>query len=422
MLRLMGDLLKLIWCIVIGLFRSRAVREAEILTLRHQLDVLQRKAPKRVVFSTFDRFVFASLYRIAPDILNALVSVKPETVIRWHRAGFRLLWRWKSRSRVGRPKVPLEIRQLIRNMSLANPLWGAPRIYGELLKLGINVGQTSVAKYMARHRRPPLQGWKTFLRNHAEGIAAMDLFVVPTIQFRMLYGLVILNHGRRQILWLGVTAHPTAEWIARQLTEACGWDGTPEYIVRGRGPVYIEARGHAKSRDICSVSLGLAVAWREYPVMSLQAASVEEDRWPPVEVLIWIATRSRRFMDALKGLPLSSVEDRLWRLQRESHSPHPLSLSGALLALREEANADTFGGSIRHSHAKATARSACATYMTSLAWIFRFGRRMCFAPGPVGPRLWPGTRQRRAHGRRQQGFPKGGPETFRGVTICPLPR
>jgi transposase InsO family protein len=121
---------------------------------------------------------------------------------------------------------------------LANPLWGAPRIHGELLKLGINVGQTSVAKYMARHRRPPSQGWRTFLRNHADGIAAMDLFVVPTLSFRLLYGLLILNHVRRQILSPGVTAHPTAEWVARQLTEACGWDGTPEYLVRDHDSVY----------------------------------------------------------------------------------------------------------------------------------------------------------------------------------------
>jgi transposase InsO family protein len=234
----MGNLLKLIWCILTRLFRSRVALEAEIVTLRHQLNVLHRKAPKRLVFSNFDRFVFSSLYRYAPSILNALVIVKPETVIRWHRAGFRLFWRWKSRSRVGRPKVPLEIRQLIRDMSLANPLWGAPRIHGELLKLGIDVGQTSVAKYMARHRRPPSQGWKTFLRNHAEGIASMDLFVVPTISFRLLYGLLILWHGRRQILCLGVTAHPSAEWVARQLAEACGWDGTPEYIVRDRDAVY----------------------------------------------------------------------------------------------------------------------------------------------------------------------------------------
>src|SRR5262245_63144878 len=118
----------------------------------------------------------------------------PETVVRWHRAGFRAYWRWKSRVRWGRPKVPLEIRQLIRDMSLANPLWGAPRIHGELLKLGIDIGQT------------PSQGWRTFLRNHADGIAAMDLFVVPTISFRLLYGLLIPRHDRRRLLWLGATA------------------------------------------------------------------------------------------------------------------------------------------------------------------------------------------------------------------------
>ena len=136
--------------------------------------------------------------------------------------------------------MPLEIRQLIREMSLANPLWGAPRIHGELLKLGIDIGQTSVAKYMARRRRPPSQGWRTFLRNHADGIAAMDLFVVPTISFRLLYGLLILRHDRRRILWLGATTHPTAEWIARQLVEACGWDKAPRYLVHDRDRSYGE--------------------------------------------------------------------------------------------------------------------------------------------------------------------------------------
>jgi len=173
------------------------------------------QGPERTVLKS----LFASLYRITPSVLTALTIVRPETVIRWHRAGFRLFWRWKSRSRGGRPKVPLEIRQLIREMSVANPLWGALRIHGELLTLGIAVGQTSVTKYMARHRRPPSQGWKTFLRDHAGGIASLDLFVVPTISFRLLCGLLILSHGRRQILWLGVTAHPTAEWLTRQLTE-----------------------------------------------------------------------------------------------------------------------------------------------------------------------------------------------------------
>ncbi|WP_244430777.1 integrase core domain-containing protein [Methylocystis sp. ATCC 49242] len=125
-------------------------------------------------------------------------------------------------------------------MSLANPLWGAPRIYGELLRLGVDIGQTSVAKYMAKRRRPPSQGWKTFLRNHADGIASMDLFVVPTFSFKLLYGQLILRHGRRRLLWLGVTAHPTAEWLARQLTEACGWDPAPQYLIRDRDGAYGE--------------------------------------------------------------------------------------------------------------------------------------------------------------------------------------
>jgi transposase InsO family protein len=135
-------------------------------------------------------------------------------------------------------KDPAGNRQLIREMTLANPLWGAPRLHGELLKLGIDVGQTTVAKYMARGRRPPSQGWKTFLHSHADGVASMDLFVVPTISFRLLYGLLILHHDRRQILWLGVTAHPTAEWISHQLTEACGWNVAPRYIIRDRDAAY----------------------------------------------------------------------------------------------------------------------------------------------------------------------------------------
>jgi hypothetical protein len=196
----MSDLCRLIWCALIGLFRPRAALEAEILVLRHQLNVLRRKSPKRLAFSNVDRLVFAGLYHVAPGVLDALKILKPQTVIRWHRAGFRAYWRWKSRPRGGRPKTAADIRQLIREMSVANPLWGAPRIHGELLKLGIDVGQTTVAKYMARRRRPPSQGWKTFLRNHADGIASMDLFVVPTISFRLLYGFLILQHSRRQLV------------------------------------------------------------------------------------------------------------------------------------------------------------------------------------------------------------------------------
>jgi transposase InsO family protein len=240
----MGDLWRLICCAVAGLFRSRAALQAEVLVLRHQLNVLRRRAPKRLAFSTVDRLVFAGLYRLAPGVLEALKILQPQTVIRWHRAGLRAYWRWKSRPSGGRPTIPVEIRQLIREMSVANPLWGAPRIHGELLMLGIDIGQTTVAKYMAKRRGPPSQGWRTFLRNHANAIASMDLFVVPTISFRLLYGLLILQHSRRQLLWLAVTSHPNAEWIARQLTEACGWKEPPRYLVRDRDGSYGEAFIH----------------------------------------------------------------------------------------------------------------------------------------------------------------------------------
>ena len=234
----MSDPCRLIWYALIGLFRSRAALEAENLVLRHQLNVLRRKCPKRVALSSIDRLLLVGLYRLAPGVLEALKIIRPETLMRWHRAGFRAYWRWKSRPRGGRPRTAAEIRHLIHEMSVANPLWGAPRIHGELLKLGIDVGQTTVAKYMARRRRPPSQGWKTFLRNHADGIASMDLFLIPTISFRLLYGFLILRHSRRELLWLGVTAHPSAEWVARQLTEAYGWQQAPRYLIRDRDCVY----------------------------------------------------------------------------------------------------------------------------------------------------------------------------------------
>jgi hypothetical protein len=238
MLLRMRDLVRLIVWMVADLFRSRAALETEIWMLRQQINVLWRTAPKKQTFNSIDRLIFVCLYRLRPGVREALAIVRPETVVKWHRSGFRLYWRWKSKARGGRPTVPLEIRKLIREMSIANSLWGAPRIHGELLKLGVDIGQTSVAKYMVRRRDPPSQGWRTFLRNHADGIAAMDMFVVPTISFRLLYGLLIMGHGRRHILWFGVTAHPTAEWIANQVTEACGWEQAPRYLIRDRdGPM-----------------------------------------------------------------------------------------------------------------------------------------------------------------------------------------
>ena len=234
----MSGLLQLIWSILTFPFKSRVGLEAEILALRQQINVLRRKAPRRVSFTNVDRALFVSLYRLAPSILDALTIIRPETILRWHRKGFRTYWRWKSRSLGGRLQTSPEIRKLIREMSLANPFWGAPRIHGELIKLRIDVGQTTVAKYMARHRRPPSQGWKTFLRNHAQGIVSIDLFVVPTASFRLLYGLLILGHGRRNVISFGVTAHPTADWLARQIVEAFPWDQAPRYLIRDRDRAY----------------------------------------------------------------------------------------------------------------------------------------------------------------------------------------
>jgi hypothetical protein len=145
--------------------------------------------------------------------------------------GFIAFWRWKTRSRGGRPQIPREIRDLIREMSRVNGLWGAPRIHGELLKLGIEVAQSTVAKYMVKRPRRPGQSWTTFLRNHAVGIAGADMFVVPTIGFKLLYCLVLLVHGRRELVQHAVTAHPAAEWVARQMTEVFPWDTAPRYLV-----------------------------------------------------------------------------------------------------------------------------------------------------------------------------------------------
>jgi len=222
--------------------RSRSILEAENLVLRQQVVILSRKSRSRVWLRNIDRLILVWLYRLLPSILDAITVVKPETVIRWHRCGFRAYWRWKSRRRGGRPRINREVRDLIRRMSKENPLWGAPRMHGELLMLGIEVAQSTVARYMTRRQGPPSQGWKTFLRNHAAGIASIDLFVVRTISFKLLYGLVILRHARRRLVRIGVTNNPTAEWIAGQVTDAFPWDEAPRHLIRDRdgafGPMY----------------------------------------------------------------------------------------------------------------------------------------------------------------------------------------
>ena len=234
-------MIALLWfvlAIMASPFKSKSWLEAENVALRHQLIVLRRQVRGRVRLSNNDRWFFVQLYRWFPSILKVITIIRPETLVRWHRMGFRRYWRWKSRSLGGRPQIETDLRALIRRMSIENPLWGAPRIHGELLKLGFAVAQSSVAKYMVKRRRPPSQGWRTFLRNHAPDIAAMDLFVVPTVGFDLLYALVIVRLDRRDLVWINVTENPTAEWIARQIIEAFPWNEAPRHLIRDRDQIY----------------------------------------------------------------------------------------------------------------------------------------------------------------------------------------
>ena len=233
-------LLWLVTGILASPFKSKYRLEVENAALRHQVMVLRRQVRGRIRLTNLDRLFLVQLCRWFPSILRVLAVVQPETVIRWHRAGFRCYWRWKSRSRGGRPQIYAELRALIRRMSIDNPLWGAPRIHGELLKLGFEVAQSTVAKYMVKRWGPPSQGWRTFLRNHAPDIAAMDLFVVPTIGFSLIYAFVIVRLDRRDLVWINVTQNPTAEWIARQLTDAFPWNEAPRYLVRDNDRIYGE--------------------------------------------------------------------------------------------------------------------------------------------------------------------------------------
>ena len=232
----MFTILHALGMLVADLFKSRTRLEAENLFLRHQLNIALRRAPPRLRLRGSDRALLILMTMLWPRLLGIAQLVQPETILRWHRAGFKAFWRWKSRNRVGRPKIDRGLRDLIQRMSRENPLWGASRIYGELLMLGFEVAQSTVSKYMARPPKPPSQSWKTFLRNQA--IAAIDMCVVPTLTFDLLFAFLVLGHGRRQLLWFEVTRHPTAEWLARQITEAFPWTSAPAYLVRDNDGAY----------------------------------------------------------------------------------------------------------------------------------------------------------------------------------------
>ncbi len=233
-------LVRIVWLCIRWLLRDRTELAAENLALRQQLAVLQHKS-KRPRLRKRDRIFWALLSRAWTNWRSALLIVQPDTVIRWHQRGFKLFWRWKSRSgKVGRPKIELEIRRLIRRMSRENPSWGVPRIQSELALLGHTISEAIVRKYRTRHRKPPSQTWRTFLDNHAQDIVAVDFFTVPTATFRLLFAFVALRHERRHVEHFNVTAHPTAKWTSQQIVEAFPYDEAPRFLLRDRDSIYGE--------------------------------------------------------------------------------------------------------------------------------------------------------------------------------------
>jgi putative transposase len=235
---MMTGMITLILTGLLRVLRTRRALVLENLALRHQLAVLQRTAP-RPRLRPSDRLFWVLLARLWHGWTDAVSLVQPETVIRWQRTGFRLFWTLKShRNGPGRPSVSPEVRALIRRMSRANPFWGAPRIHGELQKLGIQIAQATVSKYLDRRSKPPSQTWRTFLDNHLRNLVAVDFFTVSTLTFKVLFVFVVLAHERRRVVHINVTDVPTAQWTAQQLVEAFPWEAAPRYLLRDRDAVY----------------------------------------------------------------------------------------------------------------------------------------------------------------------------------------
>ena len=240
---------------------------------------MKRKRP-RPLLRKADRVFWVILSCLWPGWRHALVIVRPETVIGWHRKGFRLFWTWKwRRGKPGRPPVSWEIRHLVRRMSRENTRWGAPRIDGELLKLGFSISQAAVSKYMVRYPSPPSQSWRTFLTNHADCLASIDFFVVPTATFHLLFGFIVLHHERRQIVHFGVTANPTMAWVAQQIREAFPWGTAPRYLIRDRDGAYGQSfRSTVTAMGVEEVVTAPRSPWQN-PYVERLIGSVRRECW-----------------------------------------------------------------------------------------------------------------------------------------------
>lgn len=230
-------LIRAVFVFARGILRNRLELAAENLALRQQLAILREKV-KRPSLRKRDRIFWAVLSRVWSNWRSVLLIVQPDTVARWHREGFKLFWRWKSRAKRGRPSIEAEIRALIKQMSRENPSWGVPRIQSELALLGHVVSEATVRKYRVRPQKPPSQTWRTFLDNHLTDIVAIDFFTVPTATFRVLFAFVVMRHDRHHVVHFNVTSHPTAEWTAQQVIEAFPDDTSPRFMIRDRDSIY----------------------------------------------------------------------------------------------------------------------------------------------------------------------------------------
>ena len=303
------------------LLRSRASLQLEILALRQQLAMVADRDRKRLSFHKSERIFWVWLYRLWPACLQTLKIFKPDTLVRWHRKGFRLYWTWKSRPRQGgRPAIDPDVRKLIRTMSRNNIGWGAPRIHGELKMLGIEISESTVAKYMIRHCNPPSQTWRTFLENHATELVSVDFFTVPTATFRILYVLVILHHERREIVHFNVTEHPTAQWTAQQLVEAFPFDSAPRYLLRDRDSIYGgRFRNRVKSLGIDEVLTAPRSPWQN-PYVERIIGSIRRECLNHVIII-----NERHLRRQLKSYSIYYHEART-HLSLDKQSPVPRSI------------------------------------------------------------------------------------------------
>jgi putative transposase len=271
------SILTLLLSFLVSFFKSQRQLRHENLALRQQVAILQQSV-KRPRVSTVDKAFWIFFYRYVDGWRNTLHALHPDTVVRWHRRGFRLYWRWKSRRpRQGRPQINKTLRKLIRKMQATNMGWGAPRIHGELLKLGIEISQATVSKYMLHPQKPPSQFWRTFLDNHQDCLAAMDFFTVPTATFRALYVFIVLSHDRRQVVYFNATEHPTARWTAQQLVEAFPFDSAPRYLLRDRDAIYGEkVQRRIRSLGIAEVVSAPRSPWQN-PYVERVIGSIRRD-------------------------------------------------------------------------------------------------------------------------------------------------